>query len=102
MAKLTGPTLDPMAAWLLHRGMKTLHLRVMRAADNAQSLAAWLLWQPQVARVDYPGVKEHPGHVVAARQMTGRVRGHDELRAQRTAWPPDAGSAKRCGSSPGG
>ena len=71
VSKLTGPTLDPMAAWLLHRGLKTLHLRVMRAADNAQSLAAWLLWQPQVARVDYPGVKEHPGHEIAARQMVG-------------------------------
>ena len=71
LSKLMGPTLDPMAAWLLHRGMKTLHLRVMRAADNAQSLAAWLLWQPQVARVDYPGVREHPGHAVAVRQMVG-------------------------------
>jgi cystathionine beta-lyase/cystathionine gamma-synthase len=71
VAKLTGPTLDPMAAWLLHRGLKTLHLRVMRAADNAQSLAAWLLWQPQVARVDYPGIPDHPGHKVAARQMLG-------------------------------
>jgi cystathionine beta-lyase/cystathionine gamma-synthase len=71
VTKLTGPTLDPMAAWLLHRGLKTLHLRVRRAADNAQSLAAWLLWQPQVARVDYPGVKDHPGHDVAARQMQG-------------------------------
>jgi cystathionine beta-lyase/cystathionine gamma-synthase len=70
-AKLTGPTLDPMAAWLLHRGMKTLHLRVRRAADNAQSLAAWLLWQPQVARVDYPGLPEHPGFQVATRQMDG-------------------------------
>ena len=71
VTKLTGPTLDPMAAWLLHRGLKTLYLRVRRAADNAQSLAAWLLWQPQVARVDYPGVKEHPGHEVAIRQMSG-------------------------------
>jgi cystathionine beta-lyase/cystathionine gamma-synthase len=71
VAKLMGPTLDPMAAWLLHRGIKTLHLRVMRAADNAQSLAAWLLWQPQVARVDYPGLKDHPGYPVAARQMVG-------------------------------
>jgi len=69
VAKLVGPTLDPLAAWLLHRGLKTLQLRMMRAADNAQSLAAWLLWQPLVARVDYPGVKEHPGHEVAARQM---------------------------------
>ncbi len=71
VAKLTGPTLDPMAAWLLHRGLKTLHLRVLRAADNAQSLAAWLLWQPQVARVDYPGVRQHPGPEGAARQMDG-------------------------------
>jgi cystathionine beta-lyase/cystathionine gamma-synthase len=69
VAKLVGPTLDPLAAWLLHRGLKTLQLRMMRAADNAQSLAAWLLGQPLVARVDYPGVKEHPGHEVAARQM---------------------------------
>jgi cystathionine beta-lyase/cystathionine gamma-synthase len=60
-----------MAAWLLHRGLKTLHLRVMRAADNAQSLAQWLLWQSQVVRVDYPGLEQHPGHRVAAKQMTG-------------------------------
>jgi methionine-gamma-lyase len=69
VAKLLGPTLDPMAAWLLHRGIKTLHLRVRRSADNAQSLAQWLLWQPQVSRVDYPGLSEHPGHAVACRQM---------------------------------
>lgn len=70
-AKVTGPTLDPMAAWLLHRGLKTLHLRVRRACDNAQSLAQWLLWQPQVARVDYPGLPDHPGHAIAATQMQG-------------------------------
>jgi len=70
-AKLTGPTLDPMAAWLLHRGLKTYHLRIRRASDNAQSLAQWLLWQPQVARVDYPGLPDHPGHAIAERQMNG-------------------------------
>jgi len=70
-AKVTGPTLDPFAAWLLHRGLKTLYLRVRRASDNAQSLAAWLMWQPQVSRVDYPGSPEHPGHPVASRQMNG-------------------------------
>ncbi|HEX9080868.1 MAG TPA: PLP-dependent aspartate aminotransferase family protein [Holophagaceae bacterium] len=69
VAKLLGPTLDPMAAWLLHRGLKTLALRVRRASDNAQALAQWLLWQPAVARVDYPGLPSHPGHAVAARQM---------------------------------
>lgn len=69
--KITGPTVDPFAAWLLHRGLKTLYLRVRRASDNAQSLATWLLWQPQVARVDYPGSKDHPGHEVAVKQMNG-------------------------------
>ena len=68
-AKIMGPTLDPMAAWLLHRGLKTLALRVRRASDNAQSLAQWLLWQPQVSRVDYPGLLDHPGYEIAARQM---------------------------------
>ena len=71
VAKLTGPAMDPMAAWLLHRGLKTLYMRVRRASDNAQSLAQWLLWQPQVARVDYPGLKDHPGFEVARQQMTG-------------------------------
>ena len=71
VAKIVGPTLDPFAAWLLHRGLKTLYMRVRRASDNAQSLAQWLLWQPQVARVDYPGLKEHRGHEVAKNQMVG-------------------------------
>ena len=69
LSKVLGPTLDPMAAWLLHRGLKTLALRVRRASDNAQALAQWLLWQPHIARVDYPGLTSHPGHEVAVRQM---------------------------------
>lgn len=71
VAKLHGPTLDPFAAWLLHRGLKTLPLRVRRASDNAQGLAQWLLWQPQISRVDYPGLPGHPGHEIAAKQMKG-------------------------------
>ena len=69
LTKLMGPTLDPMAAWLLHRGLKTLALRMRRASDNAQALAQWLLWQSAVGRVDYPGLPSHPGHSVACRQM---------------------------------
>jgi cystathionine beta-lyase/cystathionine gamma-synthase len=69
LTKVMGPTLDPMAAWLLHRGLKTLALRVRRASDNAQALAQWLLWQPHVVRVDYPGLPTHPGHEIALRQM---------------------------------
>lgn len=70
VAKLQGPTLDPMAAWLLHRGLKTLALRMRRASDNAQSIAQWLLWQNAVGRVDYPGLPTHPGNEVAKKQMT--------------------------------
>jgi cystathionine beta-lyase/cystathionine gamma-synthase len=87
LSKVLGPTLDPMAAWLLHRGLKTLALRVRRASDNAQALAQWLLWQPQVVRVDYPGLPNHPGHAVALRQMGngfGAMIGF-ELRAGLTA-----------------
>jgi len=69
LTKVMGPTLDPMAAWLLHRGLKTLALRVKRASDNAQALAQWLLWQPHIARVDFPGLPTHPGHEIALRQM---------------------------------
>jgi cystathionine beta-lyase/cystathionine gamma-synthase len=69
LSKLLGPTLDPMAAWLLHRGLKTLALRMRRASDNAHGLAQWLLWQPHVGRVDYPGLPAHPGHEIALKQM---------------------------------
>ena len=69
LSKILGPTLDPLAAWLLHRGLKTLALRVRRSSDNAQALAQWLLWQPHVARVDYPGLPTHPGHEIALKQM---------------------------------
>lgn len=75
ISKLTGPTPDPMAAWLLHRGLKTLPMRVKRHTDNAESLSQWLLWQPQIVRVDYPGLKEHPGHEIAKRQMQGGFGG---------------------------
>ena len=46
-------------------------MRVRRASDNAQSLAQWLLWQPQVARVYYPGLPSHPQHALAMRQQGG-------------------------------
>ena len=70
-SKLLGPTLDPMAAWLLHRGLKTLVLRVRRASENALALAKWLQSRPGVARVHYPGLTTHPGHGVATWQMDG-------------------------------
>jgi len=69
--EITGAALDPMAAYLLIRSMKTLHLRVERQNANALRIAEWLETQPAVSVVNYPGLASHPQHEVAARQMRG-------------------------------
>jgi cystathionine gamma-synthase len=55
--------------WLVLRGVRTLGLRVRRQSETATRLAAWL--EPRVARVWHPSLASHPGHAVAARQMSG-------------------------------
>ena len=69
--EINGATLHPEAAYLLIRGLKTLGLRVERQNENAQRIAEYLAVHPQVARVFYPGLPNHPGHEVAVRQMSG-------------------------------
>src|SRR4051812_12740295 len=59
----------PFDAWLVLRGLKTLAVRMDRHCANARHLAAWLVEQPRVERVYYPGLSAHPGHEVARRQM---------------------------------
>jgi cystathionine gamma-lyase len=59
----------PFDAWLTLRGVKTLAVRMERHCVNARQLAPWLAKQPQVERVYYPGLPEHPGHELAKRQM---------------------------------
>ncbi|MGH9931778.1 MAG: trans-sulfuration enzyme family protein [Pyrinomonadaceae bacterium] len=66
---MVGTTLDPAAAYLLSRGMKTLDVRVRRSCDNALLLAQALRQHPKVARVYYPGLEDHPDHALAKRQM---------------------------------
>ncbi len=68
---MIGATLDPAAAYLLLRGMKTLDVRVRRSCDNAMLLAKALAQHPKVARVYYPGLENDPGHELAKRQMNG-------------------------------
>jgi cystathionine beta-lyase/cystathionine gamma-synthase len=68
---MIGTTLDPAAAYLLSRGMKTLDVRVRRSCDNALLLAQTLRQHPKVARVYYPGLEDDPDHALAKRQMRG-------------------------------
>ena len=61
----------PFDSYLVLRGLKTLAVRMDRHCENAVSLAAWLVKHSAVAKVYYPGLPEHPGHAVAAKQMKG-------------------------------
>lgn len=69
--KLLGGILDPHAAYLLERGMKTLALRMERHNENGLAIARHLAEHPRVRRVFYPGLPGHPGHEIAKRQMSG-------------------------------
>jgi cystathionine beta-lyase/cystathionine gamma-synthase len=73
--KISGTILDPHAAWLLARGMKTVGLRVRAQSESALRLARFLSGHPSIERVHYPGLPEHAGHAVAARQMSGGFGG---------------------------
>ena len=69
--EINGAALDPFAAYLLLRGLKTLELRVSRHNENAAKVARFLEAHPAVERVFYPGLKSHPQHDLARRQMRG-------------------------------
>ena len=71
LLKVLGGCMDPHTAFLVHRGLKTVHLRVQRQCENALALARALEGHPKVKRVVYPGLPAHPGHDVARRQMSG-------------------------------
>jgi cystathionine gamma-synthase len=64
-----GAVPGPFDAWLTLRGVKTLSVRMERHCDNAERVVAALTAHPQVTGVRYPGLPEHPGHEVAAKQM---------------------------------
>jgi len=66
-----GAVPSPFDCWLIRRSLMTLHHRVRAQVSSAASLAAWLEEHPRVERVFYPGLVSHPGHELAARQMSG-------------------------------
>lgn len=69
--EITGACLDPMAAYLLLRGMKTLHLRIAQQNRSALQIAQFLESHPRVAQVFYPGLKSHDHFEIARKQMSG-------------------------------
>jgi cystathionine gamma-synthase len=80
-----GAVAGPFDAWLVLRGIKTLGVRMDRHQANAARIAEFLLGRPDVSSVLYPGLPDHPGHEIAARQMSGfggmlsfRLRGGEE------------------------
>lgn len=69
--EINGATLHPMSAYLLLRGMKTLHLRIREQNASALRIAQYLESHPAIERVYYPGLPSHEGHAIARQQMRG-------------------------------
>jgi len=68
---LFGGVMDPLQAWLILRGVRTLGVRMERSQENAMRLAEFLKDHPKVAWVRYPGTADHPQHEIARKQMDG-------------------------------
>ena len=66
-----GPSQSPFDSWLVLRGLKTLSVRMRAHEENAMKIAKWLEGHKQVERVVYPGLKSHPQHALAKKQMNG-------------------------------
>jgi cystathionine gamma-synthase len=75
-----GAVLGPFEAWLLLRGMRTLHLRVRQQSQSALAIATHFKGHPKLLQVCYPGLPGDPGHAVARRQMQGGFGGMLSLR----------------------
>ncbi|KSW11394.1 hypothetical protein CF15_00570 [Pyrodictium occultum] len=73
--KLMGTILQPLDAYLAARGLKTLHLRVRYSSESAMTIAKWLRERPEVAKVYYPGLPEHPDHGTAEQLFNGLYGG---------------------------
>lgn len=66
-----GATLGPQDSWLVIRGMKTLAVRLDRHQENAGRIAKWLTSHPRISKVYYPGLEDHPGHLLMKRDSGG-------------------------------
>ncbi|MBV2235359.1 MAG: O-succinylhomoserine sulfhydrylase [Sterolibacterium sp.] len=86
--RTTGATLSAFNAWIILKGLETLELRMRAQSDTALKLAQWLAAQPQVARVYYPGLADHPQHTLASRQQSayGAILSFDVHGGRAAAW----------------
>ncbi len=71
LLRVWGQAIDPHAAWLIDRGMRTLAVRMERHNANGMAVARWAEGHPAIAAVHYPGLDSHPDHAVAAKTMDG-------------------------------
>jgi cystathionine beta-lyase/cystathionine gamma-synthase len=71
LQKSVGGVLSPFDAWLCLRGTKTLAVRMKQHNENAMQVARWLVKQPHIRKVYYPGLEDHPQHALAKKQMCG-------------------------------
>jgi cystathionine beta-lyase/cystathionine gamma-synthase len=71
LMQVWGQAIDPHAAWLIERGLKTLAVRVERHNANGLAFAAWASERGEIAAVHYPGLASHPDHAIAKRQLDG-------------------------------
>ena len=69
--RTAGPAMSPFNAWVFHKGLETLPLRMRMHSENATALAEWLRGHAAVKKVYYPGLADHPGHQLAQKQQAG-------------------------------
>ncbi len=69
--RTAGPAMSPFNAWVFHKGLETLPLRMRMHSENATALAEWLRGHTAVKKVYYPGLADHPGHQLAQKQQAG-------------------------------
>jgi O-succinylhomoserine sulfhydrylase len=70
VVRTCGPSLSPFNAWVLHKSLETLQIRMRAHSENALALATWLSAHPAVGRVLYPGLASHPQHALAMQQQS--------------------------------
>ena len=86
--RTAGPTMSPFNAWIFHKGLETLAIRMTESCSNAMQVAHWLNDHPKVNNVYYPGLKDHPDYALAARQQDdfGAIVSFEVKGGKDTAW----------------